>query len=92
MNRTAIIASAFAFLATAASAADFNAAKAVCADAIAAETGKSLDGGGVKLVRARDGAVLRVTVRVSFSDGAAAQGECKVKRGEVLSMTLLDKA
>lgn len=88
MIRTAIIASLFATLSTAASAADFNGAKAVCADAIAVKQGKSLDGARTKLVKARDGATLRVVVEVAYPDGASAKGECRVRRGEIQSVEL----
>jgi hypothetical protein len=88
MIRTAIIASLLAALSTAASAADFNGAKAVCADAIAGKQGKSLDGARTKLVKARDGATLRVVVEVAYPDGARAKGECRVRRGELQSVEL----
>ncbi len=88
MTRTAIIASLFVALSTAASAADFNAAKAVCADAIASEAGRSLNGAKTKLVKARDGGTLRVTVKVTFPEGAPLTGECKIKGGAVRSVTL----
>lgn len=88
MIRTAIIASLFAALSTAASASDFNEAKAVCADAIAVKEGKSLDGARTKLVRARDGATMRVIVEIAFAEGATVKGECRVRRGEVQSVEL----
>lgn len=88
MIRTAITTSLFAALSTAAFAADFNGAKAVCADAIALEAGRSLDGARTKLVKARDGGTLRVTVKVTFADGAPLTGECKVKAGAVQSVAI----
>ncbi len=88
MTRTAMIASLLAALSTAAFASDFNGAKAVCADAIAVKQGKSLDGARTKLVKARDGATMRVVVEVAYPDGASAKGECRVRRGEVRSVEL----
>ncbi len=88
MTRTAMTAFVFALAASPAFAADFNGAKAVCADAIAAQTGRSLDGATTKLLKARDGALLRVTVSVSYPDGAKATGECRIRRGELQSVDI----
>lgn len=87
MIRTAMIASLLAALSTTASA-DFNGAKAVCADAIAVKQGKSLDGARTKLVKARDGATMRIVVEVAYPDGASVKGECRVRRGELQSVEL----
>ncbi|MCB2112008.1 MAG: hypothetical protein KDD85_00505 [Parvularculaceae bacterium] len=87
MIRTAIIAFVAATLSPAAHAADFMAAKALCAEALAQKTGRTLDDANTRLVKARDGGVLKVTVSVKFEDGEKSFGECKVRRGEVLSVT-----
>ena len=86
MIRTAIIAFALANLSPAAYAADFMAAKAVCAEALAQQAGRTLDEAKTRLVKAREGGVLKVTVSVKFSDGEKSYAECKVRRGEVLSI------
>lgn len=86
MLKTAISAFALVLATTPAIAANFNGAKAVCAEAIAAKNGKGLDGAKLKLLKARDGAIQRVTVAVAYLDGATAIGECKVRRGEVQSL------
>ncbi|MFZ5615906.1 MAG: hypothetical protein ACOZAA_01090 [Pseudomonadota bacterium] len=88
MLKTAISTIAFLIAASPAFASDFNGAKAVCADAIALEAGRSLNGAKTKLVKARDGATMRITVKVTFEDGAPITGECKVKGGAVQSVTL----
>ncbi len=63
-------------------------AKAICADAIAAEAGLNGAAYSAKLEKARDGATKRVTVRVTPEGGAAVVGECRIKRGEVVDVTL----
>lgn len=92
MFRTAMIASVFALIAPSAFATDFMAAKAVCAEALANEVGRSLDEAKTKLVKAREGGVLKVTVELKFDDGEKAFGECKVRSGEVLSLTQRNRA
>ena len=87
MIRTAIIAFALVTLSPAAHATDFMAAKAVCAEALAQQAGRTLDDAKTRLVKARQGGVLKVTVSVKFNDGEKSFAECKVRRGEVLSIT-----
>lgn len=89
MLKTAISAVALLFVASPAFASDFNGAKAVCADAIATQANRSLEGAKTKLVKARDGATLRVTVKVTFPDGVASTAECKVRQGEVASLDVV---
>jgi hypothetical protein len=89
MHRTAIAAALLLAIAAPASAADFSAAKALCADGIAAKFGKTLDGADIKLVKGRQGAGTQVTVTVSFPDGVASTAQCKVKQGEVASLEVV---
>lgn len=63
-------------------------AKAVCADAIAAEAGLTGQAFDAKLEKARDGGVKRLTVKLTPESGASVVGECKVKSGEVVSVQL----
>lgn len=63
-------------------------AKAVCADAVAAEAGLNGQTFAAKLEKARDGGTQRVTVKLTPESGAAVTGECKVRRGEVVSVEL----
>jgi len=79
---TASLASSNAF------AADYSAAKAACADAIALKQGKSLEGARTKLVSAHDGSILRINVELSYADGAGAKGECRIRRGEIQSVEI----
>lgn len=88
MTKTAIIAAIFALAAAPAFAVDYSGAKALCADAIAKQQSKTLDGAKTKLVKARDGGALSVTVKVTYADGATATGACKVRRGELESVEL----
>ncbi len=72
------------------SAGQWDAAKAVCADAIAAEAGVDASGHDATLDKARDGATKRLTVSLSAKDGSGAKitGECKMRGGEVKSVKL----
>lgn len=63
-------------------------AKAVCADAIAAEAGLGGQAFDAKLEKARDGGVKRLTVKLTPDGGAPVTGECKIKSGEVVSVQL----
>lgn len=91
MIRTAIVAFALMALSPTAYAADFMAAKAVCAEALAQQAGKTLDDAKTRLVKAHEGGALKVTVSVQFDDGEKSFAECKVRRGEVLSVTMRDR-
>ncbi|MEQ8178384.1 MAG: hypothetical protein RIC52_05140 [Amphiplicatus sp.] len=68
----------------------WDAAKAVCADAIATEAGVDAAGHDATLDKARDGATKRLTVSLSAKDGSGAKitGECKMRGGEVKSVEL----
>lgn len=88
MFKTVISSFAFLVATSSAFAADFSGAKAVCAEAIASQAGRTLDGAKSKLVKARDGGTLRLTVKLTFPEGATLSGECKVKNGAVQSVTL----
>lgn len=61
---------------------------ALCASAIATETGRSLDDANITLKKMRDRAVKRLTVQVKFSDGASSTGECFIRKGEVESVNV----
>lgn len=87
--RTAIASLVLVAAATPAFAGNLDKAKSLCAGAIAAEAGKSTEGARIKLVKGRDGAAKRVTVTVSFADGAAATGDCVVRKGEVSEIALV---
>jgi hypothetical protein len=63
-------------------------AKAVCADAIAAEAGFADGSFDARLEKVRDGATQRLTVKLTPAEGAAVTGECRIKRGEVVDVTL----
>lgn len=63
-------------------------AKAVCADAIAAEAGLADGAYDARLEKVRDGATKRLTVKLTPADGAAVIGECRIKRGEVVEVAL----
>lgn len=63
-------------------------AKAVCADAIATEAGLNGQAFAAKLEKARDGGTQRVTVKLTPESGPTVTGECKVRRGEVVSVDL----
>lgn len=88
MTKTASAVLALAFIASPAFAADFGGAKSACANAIAAEAGRTLQGATAKLLKARSGATQQVTVKVSYADGATATGKCRILRGEVQSVEL----
>lgn len=68
----------------------WDAAKAVCADAIAAEAGVDAAAHDATLDKARDGATKRLTVSLSAKDGSRTKitGECKIRGGEVKSVKL----
>lgn len=85
---TALLIASASLASASAYAADYNAAKAVCADAIAVKQGKSLDGAKTKLVGARDGSILRIKVELSYADGEGAKGECRIRRGEIQSVEI----
>lgn len=59
---------------------------ALCVDAIASEIGADAANAKSKLKAARDRATKRVTVEVTFADGAKATGVCKIKRGELIAV------
>ncbi|GJL92306.1 hypothetical protein [Hyphococcus sp.] len=61
---------------------------ALCASAIASESGRSLDDANVTLKKMRDRAVKRLTVQVKYSDGASNTGECFIRKGEVESVNI----
>lgn len=79
-----------ALAATPAFAGSWDAAKAVCADAIAAEAGVDVAAHEATLDKARDGATKRVTVSLAAKDGSGATitGECKMRGGEVKSVKI----
>lgn len=62
--------------------------QAACASAIAAEAGVESSAYDVKLAKARDGRTKRLTVELSASGQPTIVGECRVRRGEVVDVTL----
>jgi hypothetical protein len=90
MDFRTILAAVAALIAVsgAALAGDWDADKAVCADAIAAEAGLNGQSFAAKLEKARDGATKRLTVKVTPEQGSAVVGECKVRRGEVVEVEM----
>lgn len=71
-------------------AAQWDAEKAVCADAIAAEAGVDAASYEARLKGARDGGTKRLTVSLSprAGDGPAIVGECKVQGGVLKSVKI----
>lgn len=91
MKSTAILAVLFAAaVAAPAFAADYNDAKAVCAAALAEKAGKTLEGATTRLVKARSGASVKLTIATTFADGAKLKGECRVRGDEVLEAVISD--
>ncbi|MBB5520043.1 hypothetical protein [Amphiplicatus metriothermophilus] len=67
----------------------WDAEKALCADAVAAEAGVDSANYDVKLAKARDGATKRLTVELRAADGGATLvGECKIRRDAVVEAKL----
>ena len=66
----------------------YNEEKAVCASAVGAELGKSVDDATVVLKKVRDKRVMRVTVLVKFPDGQNTTAECFIRKGEVETVNL----
>ena len=84
-NRIALIAAFSVFAAAApALAGPWDAPKALCAEALAAEAGVEAADHDVTLHKARDGSVKRLTVSLSSKNGGATiTGECRVRGNEV---------
>ena len=83
------IASAGVLLSASAFAAErYSEETALCASAIASESGRSLDDASITLKKMRDRAVKRLTVQVRYSDGASSTGECFIRKGEVESVSV----
>ena len=80
---------AAAFVLSPALAGPWDAEKAICADAIAAEAGVDSADYEATLKSARDGGVKRLTVSLAPADGGALiLGECRISRGEVKSVEI----
>jgi hypothetical protein len=73
---------------SAASAANFDDERDICAQAIATELNRSLDDSYVRVKKARSGRVSRVTVQVKFADHESVVAECFIRSGEIEKVDL----
>jgi CHASE3 domain sensor protein len=85
---SAIAAAGVLFGASAIASERYSEETALCASAIATESGRSLDDASVTLKKMRDRAVKRLTVQVKYSDGASSTGECFIRKGEIESVSV----
>lgn len=79
---------AFATHSLPAFAGSWDADKAVCAEAIAAEAGVDVAQYNATLIKARQRGARQVTVELTADGAATLVGECKVKGGQVVDLAL----